>query len=1054
MLYIETEKSMTRRANYTVALKDSLAQNEYVAGYDAEVASVAVMNGDLLLMGKRRDNGKWTLPGGHLNPGETPHDGGLRELYEEAGIQAHALTTLGQRGILTDQGKFVMVYAYYLPVETKVTTKLDPDKEITEWRWFKTANGLPKYVMENMHVSRNFVLNCLGLQKSSSFGQTGPGARGGHIVRYTRSGRPVYAYHEERINKFKKKKPKLTDSLIGQARATMKFLTGKSFFFVEEMMKSVPGAPRPGHKYLRRYKAPNGEWAYVYHEGEAHGRVIPEEAVHMIRKLADLGDEHARDLHASLQDHSQEKLDILRKLGDLGDHDAIHHLKKLGIDHADDRNKRHAAKIERELFEERNRNPLTKTLEGSELATLHGDLKEAVDRTIFTYLRGHIGTEAERKLREASITLDTVMRPALEEKTVIGALKKLHESLKAVERAHTGIRSANTGATSVGGYANQAWNTALTALRDHHMIPEAMFSEQLAGVSGRAPGRRIETMDPASHMAAARGLDEQRRQAAERAAREHAERQVREARERAERQEREAREAREAAEREERERRENAEALGVHQESINDMVSYFGTSVPTSDHPNIAKNLHRWWGRDFKFKNFVKHLNPGTGEQTEIKIGSGFLEAMRRRGVSSSGQLSFPVYFEVLEKSTGRGLTSASRTVYKNADGSITWSNDSFGRADNDDLRRFPGMARGLYKGVERFLKEVTANWTGAAKENTKVTIGICANSGWGNGHKGALVWAKHCFDWSGGSKASEWRRTWNGQIDRYAGRLNMSPEQVRELKDKVAAAEYPHQFVNTGFVLTKEQAERAIGGDVDFDFKQVFTKKGYCDIGDVIMIDSGTSWSAENYVNKTTGRAGVLNAVRTAYYDGTVPPSTPTRITGRTATPAPAPAPLSTSKVSRSSAPMNRSELESLGWTVSSDGSTAHLGRDIMTSEAVIRTGGPGGQPFILNTRAGSRTFATLREAAAAVSAPAAPAPAPAPTYTSDTVRVWMRAWPRRNARGQDRITLSPKRLRRLLARSDAEVGEFMRVARGHLSPAARRRVMKAMRDAGRRPA
>lgn len=881
MLYIEaeTEKSMTRRANYTVALQNSLAQNEYVAGYDAEVASVAVMNGDKLLVGKRRDNGKWTLPGGHLNPGESPHDGGLRELYEESGIQAHQLTTLGQRGVVTDQGKFVMVYAYYLPVDTKLTTKLDPDEEITEWRWVNTANGLPKYVTENLHVSRNFVLNCLGLQKSATFGSSGPGSHGGHVVRYTRSGKPVYADVENRINKFKKKKPKAVDNLIGQIKATKKFLTGKSEFFIEDLLKSVEGAPRPGHKYLRRYKAPGSNgWVYIYHEGQEHGRPVPEEAVHTIKKLADLGDEHAHALHSSLQDHDEGKLDILRQLGDLGDHDAIAHLKHLGIDHADDKGKRDAAEVERSLFEERNSNPLTKTLEGAELNTLHDKIKQAVDAKVFTYLRDHVGTVPETKLREAGVTLDTVMRPVMQETSVTGALKALHESLKKIDQAHAGVTSSNTAASSVGGYANLAWNSTLSSLRDQHIIPESMHAEQLAGVQGRTPGRHIDTMNPATHAAGARQLVERRRVAAERAERE-----------RVERVEREAREARERTAREAQERRDNEEALGIHQESINDMARYFNTSIPTSEHPNIAKNMQKWWGRDFKFSKFVKHLNPSATDKTELKFDEGFLNGMRARNTATARELSFHINFSIIEKSSGRRITGASREVYKNTDGSIHWANGSFSRArDNQDLKKYPGMARGLYKGVENFLKETTAGWAGAAKQNTKVTIGTCANGGFGNGYKGALVWAKHCFDWAGGSdNSSSWKRTWNGYIDRYAGRLGISPEQLRDLKTKVGEARYPHQFVNTGFVVTKAQAEAAVGHEMDFDFKQIFANKGYCDIGDLIMIDSGTTWSAENYLNRTAGRAGELNAVRTAYYAGTVPPALPVPLATRAGGPA-----------------------------------------------------------------------------------------------------------------------------------------------------------------------
>lgn len=1005
------EKSMTRRANYTVALKDSLANNAYVAGYDAEIASIAVMNGDLLLMGKRRDNGKWTLPGGHLNPGESPHDGGLRELYEEAGIQAHALTTLGQRGVLTDTGKFMMIHAYYLPVDAKVTTKLDPDEEMAEWRWFNTKNGLPKYVMENMHVKRNFVLNCLGLQKSED-----------------------------------------ADAL----------------FYVDVIMKAA-GSPRADHKYLRRYKAPNGKWVYVYHEPGQHGRAVPEEAINRIKELAEEGDEHAQHLLMTLEDHDKDKLNTLRELGDQGDDEAIHHLKTLGIDHADDKEKRQAAQIERDLLAERNNNPLVKPLEGPELLDLHDEIKRAVDQSVFTYLRGHVGSNPERTLREAGVTLDTVMRPVLKEKTVIGALTKLHESLKAVERAHAGVQSSNQAAASVGGYANHAWNTTLSALKDQHIIPTSMHLEQRAGVDGRA-NRQIESLDPVRHAAEARDLGTRRREAAERVARERQERQAREAREATERQEREARQAREEAERAERERVENAEALGVHQQSVNDMISYFGMSVPASEHPNIAKNMQKWWGSDFKFNNFVKHLNPGRDEKTELKIGQGFLNAMRAR-TAPGRRAEFSITFDVIEKRTGRQITSAHRSVYKNEDGSIHWSNGSFSRASNENMKKFPGMGRGLYKGVEGFLKEITAGWTGAAKENTKVTIGTCANSGFRDGYKGALVWAKHCFDWAGGeSYASSWKRTWNSHIDRYAGRINMPAGQVRELKAKIAEADYPHQFVNTGFVITKDQAKAMVGHNLDFDFDQIFEKKGYCDIGDLIMIDSGTSWSAENYLNRTTGRAGALNTVRTAYYAGTTPPSASTRVESGPAPAAPAPAARGTT-VSRegpmtTARSMSREDLIANGWTISGEGEAqvAHIG-PLATADATIRrinsttfavvTG------FSASARSEHPTLISAVQAAnsrlgrssASLATTSASAPSGPASSGSGIADNWLRRWPRVNARGQSRITITPQRLARIVAQPDEVVGAFLRATHSLITPAARKRIRAALRELGRSP-
>src|SRR4051812_2730528 len=54
-----------------------------------EVATVGIIDidGRKILMGKRRDNGKWTGPGGHLEGKEKPIDGAIRETWEEAGIR-------------------------------------------------------------------------------------------------------------------------------------------------------------------------------------------------------------------------------------------------------------------------------------------------------------------------------------------------------------------------------------------------------------------------------------------------------------------------------------------------------------------------------------------------------------------------------------------------------------------------------------------------------------------------------------------------------------------------------------------------------------------------------------------------------------------------------------------------------------------------------------------------------------------------------------------------------------------------------------------------------
>jgi|GEM_PF-2863571 len=141
-----------------------------------EVASVAVMKDGKLLMGKRRDNGKWTMPGGHLNDGEHHHDGAVRELKEEAGIEVFNLKHLGSEDITDQKGNPIKVHSYkHEPIHDCPTTMSeDPDQEVHRWHWIDTKNGLPKEQAENLHSPKNVTLKLLGLQKSEHGWGHGP----------------------------------------------------------------------------------------------------------------------------------------------------------------------------------------------------------------------------------------------------------------------------------------------------------------------------------------------------------------------------------------------------------------------------------------------------------------------------------------------------------------------------------------------------------------------------------------------------------------------------------------------------------------------------------------------------------------------------------------------------------------------------------------------------------------------------------------------------------------------------------------------------------------
>lgn len=210
------------------------------------VASVAVTNSrGEILMGRRNDSGRWTLPGGHMEAGEAPEQAAERELFEEAGIDMPGrLEYLGEDSIVSELGHPITVHSYRARTDAVSTPNGDPDGEVAEWHWISTANGLPEEVLLNLHARRNTTLQRLGLQPVTD---------------------------QEALERSEPMSKRISPDLAGKIRAW----TDNKYYprekIHEEMMRPEYAADRKamteGLRRETRTRIMNGERHYLLHRG-------------------------------------------------------------------------------------------------------------------------------------------------------------------------------------------------------------------------------------------------------------------------------------------------------------------------------------------------------------------------------------------------------------------------------------------------------------------------------------------------------------------------------------------------------------------------------------------------------------------------------------------------------------------------------------------------------------------------------------------------------------------------------------------------------------------
>ncbi|MFI9597737.1 NUDIX hydrolase [Nonomuraea sp. NPDC052265] len=109
------------------------------------LALVAVWRGEELLLVFNRGRRCWELPGGMIDPGETPRMAAVRELREETGLNVADLVFAGHARFLLGPERRVEYAALYT---TRTSARLDftPNEEISAICWWDGIQPLADHV--------------------------------------------------------------------------------------------------------------------------------------------------------------------------------------------------------------------------------------------------------------------------------------------------------------------------------------------------------------------------------------------------------------------------------------------------------------------------------------------------------------------------------------------------------------------------------------------------------------------------------------------------------------------------------------------------------------------------------------------------------------------------------------------------------------------------------------------------------------------------------------------------------------------------------------------
>jgi nucleoside triphosphatase len=117
--------------------------------------------GEILLITNAKWNGKWIIPGGHVEPSETIMDSAQREILEETGLQVIPIGVMDFQEVINPPTfhRPAHFIAFHCIFETTEDTTLNPDpREVSAYKWVTPEDALHEDLTPSIEtVIKNYI---------------------------------------------------------------------------------------------------------------------------------------------------------------------------------------------------------------------------------------------------------------------------------------------------------------------------------------------------------------------------------------------------------------------------------------------------------------------------------------------------------------------------------------------------------------------------------------------------------------------------------------------------------------------------------------------------------------------------------------------------------------------------------------------------------------------------------------------------------------------------------------------------------------------------------